>query len=96
MSDGKKHDAGKPRMDLIPPEAELALAKILTHGAAMHGENTWREVEMWRWEAALRRHLNAWKRGEVTDAESGMPHLAHVLCNAAFLVALDSGGERGK
>ena len=37
----------------------------------------------------LRRHLPAWKEGEAVDTESGLPRLAHVLCNAAFLVALE-------
>lgn len=96
MSDGNKHDAGKLRMDLIPPEVETILAAVLTHGATLHGENTWREVEPWRWEAALRRHLNKYKRGEVLDSDSGLPHLAHVLCNAAFLAALGVHDEHGK
>ena len=85
-SDGKKHDAGKLRMDLIPPEAEMALAAVMMDGAAKYGEGTWREVESWRWEAAMRRHLAAYKLGERCDPESGLLHLAHVLANAAFFM----------
>ena len=89
MSDNLKFDAGKLRMDLIPAEAEEAIAACLTHGLIKHDEESWRKVEPWRYHAALRRHLNAWKRGIALDAESGLPHLWHVLCNAAFLVALE-------
>jgi hypothetical protein len=41
-----------------------------------------------RYTAALGRHFNAWRSGEEIDPESGLPHLAHVLCNAVFLVEL--------
>lgn len=88
---GKKCDLGKLRMDLIPPEAERTLAAVLTMGAEKYGANNWRGVEPERYEAALRRHLLARKEGETCDLESGLPHLWHVLCNAAFLVALEEG-----
>lgn len=86
---GIKHDSGKLRMDLLPAEALLALGEVVTYGAGKYGENNWRGVEAWRYEAALLRHLMAWKMGERQDSESGIHHLKHVLCNAAFLVALD-------
>jgi hypothetical protein len=31
------------------------------------------------------RHLAAWQRGEENDAESGLPHLAHAMCNLRML-----------
>ena len=58
MPEGKKYDTGKLRMDLIPPEAERALAAVLTMGAEKYGPNNWRGVEPERYEAALRRHLD--------------------------------------
>lgn len=86
---GKKHDTGKLRLDLLPPEAVRACGEVLTFGAAKYGPNQWRGVEMERYEAAMLRHWLAWKEGETLDLESGLPHLAHLLCNAAFLVALE-------
>ena len=94
MSEGLKFDQGKLRMDLIPAEAEEAIAACMTHGLCKYAEGSWRKVEPWRYHAALRRHLNAWKRGENTDRDSGLPHLWHVLCNAAFLVALEEKCDR--
>lgn len=37
---------------------------------------------------ALFRHLLAYLGGETEDAESGLPHLWHLACNAAFLIEL--------
>jgi hypothetical protein len=86
---GVKHDHGKLRLDLLPPEAIRAMAQVLTMGADKYGPNQWRGVEMHRYEAAMLRHWLAWKEGEALDRESGLSHLAHLLCNAAFLVALE-------
>ena len=91
MSTGMKHDSGKLRMDLLPPEAIRAMAQVLTYGAAKYAPNNWRGVSIERYEAAMLRHWLAWKEGERLDAESGLPHLAHVLCNAAFLTVLGGG-----
>ena len=30
---GLKYDDGKPRLDLVPPEAVMALGRVLTYGA---------------------------------------------------------------
>ena len=89
MTSGMKHDSGKLRMDLLPPEAIRALAQALTYGAAKYAPCQWRGVSAERYEAAMLRHWLAWKEGEAIDPESGLSHLAHVLCNAAFLVALE-------
>jgi hypothetical protein len=91
--DAHKHDAGKLRLDLIPPEAILALGEVLTYGAEKYGANTWQSVAPERYEAALLRHLMAHKVGAERDVESGITHLAHALCNAAFLVALAVRGR---
>jgi len=91
MSDvGVKHDNEKIRFDLIPPEAEEALAEVLTMGAKKYGDRNWENgIDNDRLLGALRRHLNAWQQGEVIDPESGKSHLDHVLCNAAFLVTFE-------
>lgn len=88
---GRKDDSGKDRFDLLLPEFEQAVAKVLTMGAAKYEPNSWQHVEDAenRYYAALRRHLNAWRQGEKTDKESGLNHLAHVACNAMFLLWFD-------
>lgn len=91
-----KHDEGKPRYDLLPWEAIDALARALTFGANEYGENSWRTVEVHRYVAALLRHLSAAERGEAKDPKSGIDHWAHVLANAAFIVALREQGSDAK
>lgn len=83
---GKKYDKDKLRMDLIPGEVLEALAEVLTYGAKKYEANNWQKVETWRYEAAALRHWAKYKKGEKCDSESGLPHLWHFLCNAAFLV----------
>lgn len=93
MSEARKDDAAKPRMDLIPPEALAALGEVLAHGAAKYGDRNWEAGLDWgRINAALLRHLTAWMAGERIDPDSGMPHSWHVLTNAAFLVAHEVRG----
>jgi len=97
---GMKYDDGKPRVDLIPPEAIEALARIYTYGFngkpatdKFPGKPTpylarnWEKGMDWgRVFAALNRHLWAWWRGEDVDPESGFPHIEHALWNAVALV----------
>ena len=87
---GIKHDNGKLRLDLIPTEAVRGLGEVLTFGAGKYGDRNWEKgLDSDRVYAALERHLLAWREGEIIDPESGLPHLAHVLTNAAMLHTLE-------
>lgn len=88
---GAKYDQDKPRMDLIPPHAELLLAQVLTFGAEKYAPNNWRNVEdpERRYLAAAMRHINAHRQGELMDSESGLPHLAHAMCCLAFVLEVN-------
>jgi len=85
-SEGVKYDGGKLRMELIPPEAIEALAEVITYGANKYSDDNWKKVSKDRYIGALMRHLNAYRKGELYDDESGLTHIAHILTNAAFLV----------
>ncbi|MEI2420001.1 dATP/dGTP diphosphohydrolase domain-containing protein, partial [Arthrospira platensis SPKY2] len=88
--EGKKFDQGKPRYDLVPPEVEEAIAKVLTFGAAKYGERNWELGMAWgRPYAALRRHMASWWSGETFDPESGLPHTWHAACCLAFIIAFE-------
>lgn len=85
-----KFDSTKLCYDLIPSEALLELAKVMTYGAKKYKPNNWKECnETRRYVAALMRHLEAYRMGEMIDQDSGLPHLAHVLANASFLIWFD-------
>ena len=86
-----KHDGGKPRVELVPPEAILAIARAYTMGAPKYGRDNWKQCEDWsRIYGALQRHLLAWSSGELADKESGLSHLDHAICNLAMLCWADS------
>lgn len=85
---GTKHDHGKPILGAIPPHAELAVGRVLTFGAEKYARGNWDKVEGHenRYMDAALRHLNAHRRGELTDSESGESHLAHAACCILFML----------
>jgi hypothetical protein len=86
-SQEQKKDAGKVRMELIDPYAMEQLAAVLTFGATKYEANGWRKGIAWmRTCGALLRHTFKFIRGETYDEETGLHHMAHVMCNAMFLV----------
>ncbi len=85
-----KFDAGKLRYDLIPPSAMEGLAEVLTYGAKKYKPNGWKNNSISCYTAALYRHLEAWRKGEKKDEESGMAHLKHALTNVVFLLEIDN------
>jgi len=91
--DHDKHDAGKPRWDLLPFKATEAVVKVLTHGATKYKPHGWKDVAepRQRYFAACLRHVVAWWGGETNDAESGLPHLAHAICCLMFLLERGDG-----
>jgi hypothetical protein len=88
-----KLDDDKLRYELVPVEVEEELAKVLTYGAKKYKANSWQNVEPFndRYYAALRRHVAAWRKGEVIDKESGLHHLSHALTCIAFLLSKELG-----
>lgn len=85
---GKKFDDGKLRYDLVPPVVLEQLAAVLTFGAKKYGDNNWQHVPNAdsRYYAAMMRHVEATRGGEVYDEESGLPHLAHALACVSFML----------
>lgn len=81
-----RFNEGKTRHDLVPAYAQEQYARVLTLGAIKYKENNWRKGMPWsKVLASLERHLQAIKRGEDFDPETGLLHSAHIMCNAAFL-----------
>lgn len=89
MSGGSKFDGGKPRLELLDSGAIEDLAKVLTFGATKYDAHNWRKgIEVSRLVGAALRHLFAFLRGEDLDPESGLPHVAHAMCNCMFILAM--------
>lgn len=85
---GVRHDAGKPRYDLLPPDAMADLVAVYTAGVEEYGARNWEKGMSWgRVVGSLLRHTFAWMRGEDLDPKSGLPHMAHAAWNALTLCA---------
>jgi hypothetical protein len=84
---GQKKDAGKLPLELLPTRPLEAVAAVLAFGAQKYRPNGWRAgIAYSRVYAAVLRHLWAWWRGEDSDSETGLPHLAHAACEIFFLL----------
>lgn len=87
MSEGKKFDSGKSRVDLIPGEALMAIGKVYGFGCEKYGDNNWRlGIKNSRLLAAALRHIYKHNMGETIDPESGSQHIAHAACNLTMLL----------
>ena len=74
-----KTDAGKIRPTLVPPALIEAVAAVRGYGCNKYGDPD-------NWLAYL-------KNPEACDPESGLPHLWHLACNAAFLIEMETEHE---
>jgi len=100
LGEGKRFNSGKTRHDLAPAYAQEQYARVLTMGAEKYGDDNWKKGMAWsKVIASLSRHVEAIKKGEDIDQESGLLHSAHVMCNAAFLTEYykiyPQGDDRG-
>lgn len=101
MQEGKetnqtaKHDEGKAQLSLVPPKIIYAIAAIRRFGSEKYGDpENWKQVEPQRYRDAMYRHMLTYiEDPHGVDEESGLPHLWHLACNAAFLCELDDAEE---
>lgn len=90
MSKGVKHDEGKEPLDLIPYEAEQAIARVLAFGEKKYGAGNWSKgIEYRRLISAAKRHIGAFNSGLNKDEESGESHIAHAACCLMFLLYME-------
>lgn len=83
----KRADSGKTQYDLIPPDPLQQIADVFTNGAVKYGERNWEGGMAYsRVLNSMLRHVQAFRKGEDVDQESGLPHMAHVAANAIFLL----------
>lgn len=81
-------DGGKSVMHTIDPKMMMAWAEVLAFGAKKYHQRNFMVAPGMAWSRvyeSLNRHLWQFWAGEWLDEESGLPHLAHVLCNIQFL-----------
>jgi hypothetical protein len=87
---GIKYDSEKPRPYTLLQSLAKSLngiIKVLEYGAKKYDVDNWKRVEPLeqKYMDALTRHYLAILNGEELDAESGLPHIDHLICNAMFV-----------
>jgi hypothetical protein len=88
MTNALRYNAGKPRLShvLTAPKALEGLARIFEYGAQKYAPHNWKKgLPTDEVVDSLMRHLLAFQNSEKLDAESGLPHIDHVLWNALVL-----------
>lgn len=77
---GIKHDQDKPDLSLISYELMEELARVRMFGAKKYARDNWKlGFKVTRSCAAALRHIFLFLKGETTDSESGLSHLAHAV-----------------
>ena len=99
--DAIRFNQGKLRFDLVNPQAHKDMVEVLTHGAEKYFDRNWEKGFAWTSVlASLKRHIDAWERGEDYDPDSGLLHMAHAACNVhylnAFYYLFPQGDDRPK
>ena len=90
IGSGARYNADKTPFKYVP-------LHLLRNTARVFEQATRRPVRpypVWNWAKGMQwsvpyecllRHLEAWYRGEELDPDSGLPHLAHAMCNLLML-----------
>lgn len=79
-----------PDISLVPMGIVNAVRQVRLFGMSKYNDpENWRQVEPQRYKDALYRHWLSYLKGEQCDPESGLPHLWHLACNAAFLIEME-------
>jgi len=89
-SSGLRYNAGKLPLELVPPEALVAIAAVLREGAKKYAERNWEGGMNWEiCYGCFQRHAQKWQMGLNLDHETKLPHSWHMLTNLAFIVAYE-------
>lgn len=83
---GARFNHGKPDYSLIPFSTLTGEAQVWAYGKQKYAAWNWTKGMAWSIPfACMMRHMAAWQAGEECDPESGLPHLAHAMCNLRML-----------
>lgn len=95
MSEGRKDDTGKNRLDLIPLDSLWEVGKVYTMGASKYEDRNWEKgIKFGRVFSALLRHAFKWFIGETYDQEDGQHHLSSVIWCGLTLLHYDLNREK--
>lgn len=83
-----RKNEGKPQLsyvlDVMPALKDMVA--VMEFGASKYERNNWQKgFPKDKLLDSMLRHIDAFYSGEDVDPESGLPHVGHIMCNAAFL-----------
>lgn len=81
-----KETKGKLLWTLLPFKQLEYVVQVMMFGAKKYSKDNWKHCNPEDYKEACMRHLTAFFNGEWLDQESNLPHLAHLICNALFLL----------
>lgn len=84
---------GKNHLQAMPPGFLWEIGAVMTHGDTKYAPENWKGGKDHPLEyigAAFRHFLRYWA-GEKRDPETGLHHLAHMVCSLMFLFWFDEG-----
>tara|TARA_R110002020_G_scaffold160107_1_gene344429 strand:- start:312 stop:854 length:543 start_codon:yes stop_codon:yes gene_type:complete len=85
-SGGLRFNRFKPKLSLIPSISRTLEAIGWMVGAAKYGEHNWEKGMDWSIPLnCMARHWEALNDGKWVDKETGVPHIALIMCNATML-----------
>lgn len=73
----------------MPWREAMDVVRVVSFGALKHTPNGWQDESAEFHLAAAHRHLNAHSTTGATDADSGLPHLAHAVTRLLFAMWCD-------
>lgn len=87
---GLRYNSGKVKVELLPPEWELALGIVMTRGAEKYEMRNWERGMSWgTMLGCARRHMLRFALGERHDRDTGCHHLAMAAWNLLALMTYD-------
>ncbi len=90
----ERQNAGKPPLHLLPLDGLVLVAWVLAFGSEKYSPRGWEKAAaegVFSWADCVRAclsHLSKLACGQRLDPESGLPHVAHLACNALFLCSM--------
>ena len=85
-SEGIRYTEGKRRVDLVPPDAILALADLMGVNGHKYPDRNWEKGMDWsKVLGSLERHMLELKSGEDIDPTDNQHHAIKIMWNAMVL-----------
>lgn len=96
IGSGARFNDGKVDLSLIPLVTLEDEARVWEYGKRKYAAWNWAKGMAWSIPlACCLRHLLKWQMGEENDPESGLPHLAHAMCNLRMLTLYSKTFKEG-